>query len=218
MQDLVVSINNFGKGSEWFWAMLQFAVVTVTLVVIYVQIRLQSASHVVHALNAIHARWNEDAMLRARHAHCSAWLSGDREIDPVADYLCEFIEELGSYLKIGAIPAEILWDAHSWYIENYYFLLHDSLVARRESFNDRTLYQDFERLFEVMRAINVRRGAPSDAKSEEEQRQFAEGEVRVTQAFLRLKEQEPSIRYRTRPGSTHRAALVREARTRQSSR
>lgn len=42
-----------GPGSEWFWSMLQFVVVTVTLYAIYRQIRLQSASAAIEQAAAL---------------------------------------------------------------------------------------------------------------------------------------------------------------------
>lgn len=176
-----------GQGSEWFWALLQFAVVAATLLLIYRQIRVQTASHVVATLNGINARWNADAMLRARHACCSQWLAGHREFDPVADFLGEFMEELGTYFRLRALPVDILWGAQSWYIENYYSMLRDGMQQHRDEYKDDTLHSEFQALFNAMSTYSKSQGASASEKSDDDLRKFAESEVKVAEAFLRLK-------------------------------
>lgn len=58
-----------GKDSEWFWSMLQFVAVTITFILIYIQVRTQSATHLVSAVTIINTRWNSEPMLRARYKY-----------------------------------------------------------------------------------------------------------------------------------------------------
>jgi hypothetical protein len=71
MANLISTITLLGSGSEWFWSALQFVVVTITLILIYVQLRVQTSSHVVLALSALNDRWNSKAMLLARLNACT---------------------------------------------------------------------------------------------------------------------------------------------------
>lgn len=179
--------------AEWFWALVQAVGLIVTLLLIYVQIRVQTASHVIQALSAVHARWTEEPMLRARLQVCSNYLSGDMKFDGVAEYIAELIEELGSYVHIKAVPADVLWDANSWYIEHYYCMFKAGVESVRQSFHDETLYTRAELLFEVMARHSRKRGALSLLRGEEDLRRFALSEVQLAGAFLHLQEHQPSL-------------------------
>ena len=178
----------FGKDSSWLWAMLQFLAVTVTLILIYFQVRLQTSSHVVTTLTTIHTRWNSEDMLRARYSYCYAWVHGNKEFDPVAEYIAEFIEELGNYIRMKAVPTDVMWAAQSWYIEFYYYMFKQGLEEVRSKHKDPTLYQNFECLFASMAKISKRKAAPTFDKREDELDAFARDEIRIAKAFLRLKE------------------------------
>ena len=172
--------------TEWFWSMIQAIVVLVTLVFIYRQVRLQTATHVVQTLGAIHQRWAEDAMLRARHSVCSRYLAETFEFDGVSEYIAEFMEELGSYVKINAVPPDVMWDAQSWYIEHYYFMFKVGIDLVRKNYHDETLYSNTESLFSQMTAHSKLVGAPSVERGPNDLRRFAENEVQITAAFLNL--------------------------------
>lgn len=182
-----------GKDSEWFWAMLQFLVITVTLILIYLQVRLQTASHVVNTLTTINTRWNSEAMLRARYIYCHSWQAGKRDFDSIAEYVAEFLEELGNYIELGAIPKDVMWAAHSWYIEHYYFMFKSGLEYIRRKHNDTTLYLNFESLFVCMIGISRSKGAPHE-KNEKELMAFAEDEIEIAKAFLKLREDDEIYR------------------------
>ena len=47
----------FGTGSEWFWSMLQFVVVAITLVGIYVQLRQARAANAFAQSTALMLEW-----------------------------------------------------------------------------------------------------------------------------------------------------------------
>ena len=96
MNELIATLKE-----EWFWAMMQFAVVAGTLLLIYLQVRVQTASHVVQTLSTIQTRWNSEAMVRARNKICSDWLVGERTFDGVDEYVAEFLEELGTYPPVS---------------------------------------------------------------------------------------------------------------------
>src|SRR5688572_9877878 len=99
--------------TEWFWQMVQAIGVIFTLALIYTQIRVQTSSHVVQTLGAIHVRWTEKAMLRARLRVCEGYLAKESEFDGVSEYIAEYLEELGGYIMMKAVPAEVMWEAHS---------------------------------------------------------------------------------------------------------
>ncbi|HEX5828482.1 MAG TPA: hypothetical protein VFY23_13235 [Candidatus Limnocylindrales bacterium] len=55
-----------GPGSEWFWAMLQFVMVAVTLLGIYHQLRLMRSANAFEHMRALEAEWQSPGLQRAR--------------------------------------------------------------------------------------------------------------------------------------------------------
>ena len=111
---------------------MQFVVITVTLILIYIQVRVQTASHVVQALTTIHNRCDAEPMLRARHKVCQQWRDGKHDFDGVAEYVAEFMEEPGIYLRIRAVSAREMGEAQSWYIEHYYWMFKPGIEQVRQ--------------------------------------------------------------------------------------
>ena len=177
----------WGIGSEWFWACLQFLAVALTLALIYVQVRVQTASHVVQSLSTIHTRWNSESMLRARHHVCSKWIVGDRDFDGVAQYVAEFMEELGIYLRMRAVPVREMWEVQSWYVEHYYWMFKAGIEQYRQTYKDENLYTQFEALFGRMNKMNRKRRSPHLPRNETELTAFAQTELALAEAVLKLK-------------------------------
>lgn len=177
-----------GKDSSWLWSMLQFFAVTITLIFIYFQVRTQTATHLVNTVTTINTRWNSEPMLRARYKYCSEWISGNKDFDAIAEYIAEFIEELGKYCKINAVPKDVMWSAQSWYVEYYYSLFKEGINEVRCRHHDPTLFQEFEDLFISMNKISKKNGAPVFEKQTKELEEFVKDEIRVAKAFLHLKE------------------------------
>ena len=169
---------------EWFWAMTQTVAVILTLILIYKQIRIQTSSHVVQTLQTIHARWSEEPMRWARFKVCSSYLDDKFEFGGEADYIAEFLEELGGYIKIRAVTPDAMWDAQSWNIEHYYCMFKSGIERSRLTFHDEKLYENTESLFHAMAAHSKRRGTNSSQRGVEDLRRFAEYEVQVTSPFL----------------------------------
>jgi hypothetical protein len=174
---------------DWFWTMMQFFVVAATLILIYIQVKIQTAAHVVQALSTIHNRWNSETMLRARLKVCSDWIAGKKEFDGVDQYIAEFIEELGIYVQTGAIPANAMWEAQSWYIDHYYCMFKDGIEHVRKDYKDINLYSQFESLYKKMEEISRRNNSPAFIREGEELKRFADNEIQLSKAFLQLREE-----------------------------
>lgn len=171
---------------DWFWAAVQAGGLLTTLVLILRQIRLQTATHAVQTLEAIHHRWSEDSMLRARHAVCERYLRDEHCFDSIGQFITEYMEELGVYLKLKAVTPDTMWDAYSWYIEHYYSMFKSDISTERIETQEQHLYENFESLFLSLKLISQKKGAPDSNRTPLELRQFAEDEVRRTAAFLLL--------------------------------
>lgn len=199
--EVVQAIQNhyWGVGSEWLWAFGQFVVVAVTLVFIAAQVwiqtkqtKIQSMSHVVQSVCTIQERWHSEAMQRVRFDVCNRW-NKDRkkfdEFDGACEHIANFFEELGTFLKIGAIPKETMWDVQSWNIEYYWGMLENGIVGNRKEC-DEYVYSDFEKLFRVMREISDAKGAPS--VDEASIGKFVKREIKATKACLELQKSGPT--------------------------
>jgi len=187
MNPLLAQTHFWGTGSEWFWAFMQFLAVAFTLFLIYLQIRVQTASHVVQSLSTIHTRWNSESMLRVRQHVCSKWINGSRDFDGVAQYLAEFMEELGTYLRIKAVKDREMWEVQSWYIEHYYLMFKKGIEQYRQTYKDESLYSQFQLLFKRMRKMDRKQHSPHFSGSEQELMAFAKTELDVVNAVLKLK-------------------------------
>jgi len=172
---------------EWFWQMLQAVAVIVTLAMIFIQIRVQTASHVVQTLATMHSRWNSESMLRARLKVCTDWIEGRRDFDSIDEYVAEFMEELGNYLHMKAIPARVMWEAQSWYAEHYFCMFRDGILKIRGFYHDPNLYAQFERLYGTMNRLNRSVGSPAVDRADGDLLRFAQSEIQAATAFLQLK-------------------------------
>lgn len=169
---------------EWFWAMIQAIAVIVTLALIYMQIRMQTSSHVVATLQAIHARWTEAPMLWARFNVCSAYLSEKFVFEGEGEYIAEFLEELGGYIKIKAVAPDIMWDAESWRIEHYYSMFISGIEKSRLTHADLMLYENTVLLYEAMVKQSEKKGAKGCQRGADALSIFAKCEVQITKPFL----------------------------------
>jgi len=125
-------------------------------------------------------------MMKARLHVCSNYLANQSEFDGVSEYIAEFIEELGGYVRIGAVSDDVMWEAHSWYVEHYYCMFRGGIDELRKLYHDDTLYQKTDELFRSLAAVSKSKQAPGSDRGELDLRRFAENEVKVAKAFLDL--------------------------------
>ena len=185
----VMSIHYWGTGSEWFWSFCQFLAVTATLIFIAIQVWLQTKqtkietmSHVVQAFCTIQERWNSETMQRVRCDVCNQWKKNNKEFDGACEHIANFFEEVGTFVKIKAIPEDVVWDVQSWDIEYYWCIFKEGIEKAREEYEE-PVYCEFEGLFRKMREKSDKKGVPPvDEPSIEV---FLEREIRATKACLK---------------------------------
>lgn len=179
----------WGPGSEWFWGFVQCVVVAVTLFLIYLQFKTQTASHVVQSVLAIDERWNSEYLQSIRHEVCSEWKGDNKKFDGACEVIAEFMEDLGTFLKIKAIPADVMWEVQSWNIENYWMMFQPGIVELRGELKEpKTLYSGFETLFDKMVEIGDQKSAPR--KNPKDAGDFIDREIRSTGVYLKAKRDE----------------------------
>lgn len=197
----VLQNHYWGAGSEWFWAFLQFVVVAATLALIAwqvsyiarqvklqtIQTQIETMAHVVQSVSLFQDRWNSEAMQRVRLVVCNRWEGGQKEFkefDGACDYIADFFEELGTYLKIKAIPKETMWDVQSWNIEHYWFMFENGIEKLRKEMEE-PVFCEFEQMFRVMREISDAKQLP--CVDETSLASFIKREIRATKACLDLR-------------------------------
>lgn len=112
----------FGPGSEWFWSMLQFVVVAVTLLGIYYQLRIARSANAFAQLGALVAEWEGERLLRKRIGVLVA-LRDNRtatEIpDSPASAIANYWEKAAALARAGHVDASLIAEgiagAHDWW-------------------------------------------------------------------------------------------------------
>jgi hypothetical protein len=166
----------FGNGSEWFWSFMQFAIIAVTLSLIYRELRTSDATHLLGSLTSLNERWTSSDMVLQRKKICEAYLNGERVLTLGTQNVFTFFEELGLYSKRRWIPRQVIWDTYSYHIECYWDMCSEEVSNRRQQSNDPSAFENFAQLVEDLRAINKKRNIPFSKRTDEQLREFAEGE------------------------------------------
>ena len=122
-----------------------YLLVFVSIIFLYSQNRVERNSHLVTTMDVIRDRWNSETMYRARYDFCNEWINGRKGFTPLAEFIAEYFEYIGIYQKYKAIPTAVIWDAQSWYIEQYYLMFRNGIKDFRKNHEDPTLYIEFEK-------------------------------------------------------------------------
>ena len=100
-----------GPGSEWFWSMLQFVVVAVTLVGIYYQLRSSQSANAFAQLGGLVDEWDGERLIRKRIAIMVALRDGAAPVDipgAPADAVANYWEKVGTLVRAGHIPPSLI--------------------------------------------------------------------------------------------------------------
>ena len=153
-------LSLFGPGSEWFWSMLQFVVVAVTLLGIYSQLRLARSANAFAQLDALDTELRGEQLTR-RRLSCLITL---RDEGPTADLrrlgypVSAFWERTGSLARAGHIEASMLRETVGPSCQAWWALLAPSLLREREADGDPTEWAHFEWLAGEMDRLGRRQG------------------------------------------------------------
>lgn len=141
--------------------MIQAVVVLVTLIAIYIQIRLARYANMLPLFTSLEARWWSPRLVRARHNACTRHLDSQYEPAPGLaadeDAILAFFEDVGLYVAHGVLAKSIVWEKLSLIIEQYWQMLAPRIDFERRV--DPTYFTHFERLRRTMLRISKRRGA-----------------------------------------------------------
>ena len=111
-----------GPGSEWFWSMLQFVVVAVTLLGIYYQLRVARSANAFDQLGKLVEEWEGERLIRHRLGVLSALRDGAAPAavpESPASAIANYWEKVGALVHAGHIDrsliAEGLGGAQDWW-------------------------------------------------------------------------------------------------------
>jgi Domain of unknown function (DUF4760) len=153
----------FGPGSEWFWSMLQFVIVTVTLVAIYRQVKLQASSAAIEQAETLTREWNSELLSRARLAVLVALRDAQdpfRSVPAAVADIANFWERVGYLVRDGHIDATLVNEYLGNSVLNFWRYLAPTIGKFRLHDRDEGVYEHFEWLAARMAQLA---GAPSAA-------------------------------------------------------
>jgi hypothetical protein len=151
----------FGPGSEWFWAMLQFAALAITFVAIYRQLRGQRSASVFEQMAAWEREWKEIRFMRER-----LLLVLDLEGRDVTDGLPlpgfevgDFFERLGYLVSQGHLRRQDVW--HDWRpaIGKWWGFMGPYIERQRVIDDFPATFEWFEHLEREMQRLDLRLGS-----------------------------------------------------------
>ena len=102
-----------GPGSEWFWSMAQFVVVAVTLIGIYIQLRIARDANAFEQMDRISNEFESELMVRHRLEILIALRDGTKpELlpDGAVTYLANFWEKVAGLVRAGHVDRRIVYD------------------------------------------------------------------------------------------------------------
>jgi hypothetical protein len=135
-----------GPGSEWFWSMLQFVVVAVTLVGIYYQLRSSQSANAFTQLGGLVDEWQGERLVRKRIAVLVAIRHGvvaadvpDSPASAIADYW----EKVGALVRAGHIPASLIVEGMG-FTNDWWGILTPFVKRQRTEDANPSLWEHFE--------------------------------------------------------------------------
>jgi hypothetical protein len=98
----------------------------------------------------------------------------ERLNDAVSD-VCDFFEEVGELQRLGVLRAEPVWNRYGLPIQALWLVCRSAIEKHRQEWETPALYEEFERLVDVMVELDRARGVT--APTRERVRQIFEDEV-----------------------------------------
>lgn len=161
LEDLTI----FGAGSEWFWTMLTMVALTVTVLAIGRQLRVQRAANAFEQFQELEREWVSPRM---RHIKLRLALGlrygGDQPIEEFTGAVDAFFRKLEFLYRNGYLDLELLWLNFGEDVVRWWTVLADTVEKVRVAYDSPGEYAEFERLMRLMRLMRdmmLKRGVPS---------------------------------------------------------
>lgn len=152
-----------GPGSEWFWSMLQFGIVAVTLYAIYRQIRLQAGAAAIEQASALQHDWHSsERLMRSRLAVLEAHRDGTdvESIAPAAaSEIGNYWERVGYLVRAGHIDRRLVFEYLGNAVQLWWALLAPTITILREREGEPMIHEHFEWLASAIAAMDRASGS-----------------------------------------------------------
>jgi hypothetical protein len=135
-----------GPGSEWFWSMLQFVVVAVTLVGIYHQLRSSQSANAFMQIGALVDEWNGERLVRKRMALILALRDGVAPSDlpdAAANAVANYWEKVGALVRAGHIPVSLIAEGMG-FTNDWWGILAPFVQRQRTEDANPNIWEHFE--------------------------------------------------------------------------
>jgi hypothetical protein len=135
----------FGAGSEWFWSMLQFVVVAITLAGIYVQLRQARAANAFAQTNAMAEQWNDERMVRRRLAVATILRDdgADADLSAHLSAIGNFWENVAALVRAGHVEIGVVRETLGTACRVYWPILEPD-VRKLQAMHGSDLFEHFE--------------------------------------------------------------------------
>ncbi len=175
-------IGIFGPGSEWFWAMAQFLVLSVTGLAIYRQLRAQGSANALGAQESLLARWESSEMVRQRLDALIHIASGAPGEPPTLGTVGNFFANMAALRAHRHLQPTDSWEIWSAQVQFWWALQVPSLARYRA--RNPGVYGEFEELAATMAQLDRKNAVPNFEIGDLEPR--IEREIERLVARLRL--------------------------------
>lgn len=165
-----------GADSCWFWAMMQFFAIAISLGLITRQIVLQRIGHSITIISDLEQRWRGKKLLAARIDISNRLLNGNLSIDCHAERVLGFFENIGLFCRKKAIDKDIIWELYSYWIDGYWNMFQSQIEDIRNSSKDDSWYTHFEYLYNECVRISKKKSVPVMRNRKEDMEFFANDE------------------------------------------
>jgi hypothetical protein len=149
----------WGPGSEWFWTMLQFVVVAVTLVGISYQFRLQRAANAFEHLNRMGEQLDSEQMLRARLEVARALVAGAETPQGALFLIGNYWDSIGSLVRERHVDERLVSETLGGAVTIWWIALSDATGRIRKERMDPTVLANFEWLAKRVSGDDAKSGA-----------------------------------------------------------
>lgn len=180
----------FGAGSEWFWSMLQFVVVAITLAGIYVQVRQARAANAFAQATEMRQEWDGERLERRKLAIYIALRDGghDADLSDLAIPIGNFWDLIGGLVRAGHVELAVAGELFGGSAPLWWSLLEPAVRTSQAEFG-RGVYEHFEWFAaETERFVGGRGSTQGDAF--DRQRLIATSPQRIAAIQARLAEME----------------------------
>jgi len=171
-----------GPGSEWFWSMLQFVVVAVTLLGIYYQLRISQSANAFGQLSALVDELQGERLIRKRIGVLLALRDGVAPADipnSPASAIANYWEKVGVLVRAGHIDRSLIAEGFVA-ADDWWGILGPWVLRVRTEDANPSLWENFEWLAGTLVRLH-----PASAFDQESFDRTLEEHITVNEADLR---------------------------------